>query len=118
MQKRIAGNRRSTWALVDIFPAARYYYNMLEDAARKYGLPALLIAMLFVACFSQNGVVDYIKLKQRTRVVNASIESLRSENVALKAKIYRVQHDDRYLEEVAREFGFIKEGEKVYRFEK
>ena len=39
--------------------------------------------------------------------------------MALKGEIERVQKDDRYLEDVARKkFGFIREGEKVYRIEK
>ena len=106
-------------SIVDIFSATRYYYYMLEDAARKYGLLALLIALLFVICFSENGVIEYMKLKQRIGAVNASIKTLQSENVVLKGEIDRLQHDDRYLEDVAREkFGFIREGEKVYRIEK
>jgi cell division protein FtsB len=51
--------------------------------------------------------------------VDASIKKLQSENIALKGEIDRLQHDDRYLEDIAREkFGFIREGEKVYRIEK
>jgi cell division protein FtsB len=90
---------------------------MLEDAARKYGLLALLIALLFTICFSENGVIDYLKLKQRIGAVNASIKTLQIENIALKGKIERLQHDD-YLEDAARKIGFIREGEKVYRIEK
>jgi len=68
---------------------------------------------------SQNGVIDYLRLKQRIGAVDASIKKLRSENIVLKGEIDRLQHDDRYLEDIAREkFGFIREGEKVYRIEK
>ncbi len=116
------GDRRRKRALtsfLDIYPVTRYYNYMLEDAARKYGLLALLIALLFVICFSENGVIDYIKLKQRIGAVDASINTLQSENIVLKGQIERLQHDDRYLEDVARKkFGFIREGEKVYRIEK
>ena len=92
---------------------------MLEDAAKKYGLLALLVALLFIVCLSQNGVIDYLRLKQRIGAVDASIKKLRSENIVLKGEIDRLQHDDRYLEDIAREkFGFIREGEKVYRIEK
>jgi cell division protein FtsB len=92
---------------------------MLENAARKYGLLALLIALLLIICLSENGLVDYLKLKQRIGAVDASIKTLQKENVALKNEIDRLQHDDRYLEDVARKkFGFIREGEKVYRIEK
>ncbi len=92
---------------------------MLEDSAKKYGLLALLIALLFVICLSENGVIDYLKLRHRIGAVDASIKKLQSENIALKGEIDRLQHDDRYLENIAREkFGFIREGEKVYRIEK
>ncbi len=104
---------------VDIFSLTRYYNYMLEDVARKYGLLALLIALLFVVCLSENGVIDYLRLKQRIGAVDASIKTLQKENVVLKGEIERLQHDDRYLEDVARKkFGFIREGEKVYRIEK
>ena len=91
---------------------------MLEDAARKYGLLALLIALLFIICVSEDGLIDYLKLKQRIGAVDASIITLRKENIVLKGEIDRLQHDDRYLEDVARKNGFIREGEKVYRIEK
>jgi cell division protein FtsB len=92
---------------------------MLEDMARKYGLLVVLLALVFVVLFSENGVLDYVKLKRQINVVDASIKRLDDENVVLKGKIDRMQQDDRFLEDVAREkFGFIKEGEKVYRIEK
>ncbi len=80
---------------------------------------ALLLALVFVIFISQNGVFDYVKLRREINVVNSSIKRLEDENVALKGKIDRMQRDDRYLEDVAREkYGFIREGEKVYRIEK
>jgi cell division protein FtsB len=92
---------------------------MLEDMARKYGLLVLFLALVFVVFFSENGVLDYIKLRQQITTVDMSIKKLESENVVLRAKIDRVQSDDRYLEDLAREkYGFIREGEKVYRVEK
>jgi cell division protein FtsB len=92
---------------------------MLEDAARKYGLLALLFTLLFVICFSENGVFEYMALKRRIGAMDVSIKTLRDENAVLKGKLERLRSDDRYLEEIARErFGLIREGEKVYRFEK
>jgi cell division protein FtsB len=87
--------------------------------ARKYGLVALLLALVFVIFFSENGIFDYVKLKQQINIVDRSTKRLEDENVVLKGKIDRIQTDDRYLEDVAREkYGFIREGEKVYRIEK
>ncbi len=63
--------------------------------------------------------MDYIKLKRQMIVMDTSIRKLQDENVVLKGEIERLQKDDRYLEDMARKrFGFIREGEKVYRFEK
>ena len=92
---------------------------MLEDTARKYGALVLLFALFFVLFFSTNGLYDYVKLKRRIAAMDASIKGLRDENASLKSQIERLRTDDHYLEEVAREkFGFIREGEKVYRVEK
>ena len=80
---------------------------------------ALLFALFFVLCFSGNGLLDYLKLKRRMVVMDVSLKGLQDENIALKGEIERLRTDDRYLEEVARQkFGFIREGEKVYRIEK
>lgn len=92
---------------------------MLEDMARKYGLLALLMALVFVIFFSENGVLDYIRLKQQINIIDTSVKQLEDENASLKGQINRMQNDDRYLEDVARKkYGFIREGEKVYRIEK
>jgi len=80
---------------------------------------ALLFALFFVLCFSGNGLFDYLKLKWRMVAMDASIKSLQDENITLTREIERLRTDDRYLEEVARKkFGFVREGEKVYRIEK
>jgi cell division protein FtsB len=92
---------------------------MLEDIARRYGLAAFLIALSLVVLFSENGILDYIHLNRQIGAIDVSIAKLQNENVVLKGEIDRLQKDDRYLEDVARKrFGFIKEGEKVYRIEK
>jgi cell division protein FtsB len=92
---------------------------MFEDMARRYGFLALLCALLFAVLFSQNGVLEYVGMKRQINAKDASVKRLVEENISLKAQIDRLQKDDQYLEDVARQkFGFIKEGEKVYRIEK
>jgi len=82
-------------------------------------LVAFLFALAFVVIFSQNGVLQYVKLRQQIDIVDRSIRKLEAENAVLKGQIDRLQNDDQYLEDVAREkYGFIREGEKVYRVEK
>jgi cell division protein FtsB len=92
---------------------------MLEDLTRRYGFVALIGILLFLVLFSENGILDYMKLRKQVRAMDLSIGRFEKENVTLKTEIDRLQKDDRYLEEVARKrFGFIREGEKLYRIEK
>ncbi len=92
---------------------------MFESMTRKYAILVTILAFLFIVLFSENGVIDYIKLRRQVSAVKESIVKLESENVLLKAQVERLHKDDRYLEELARQkFGFIREGEKVYRIEK
>lgn len=78
-----------------------------------------LFALGFVVVFSQNGVLEYVKLRKQIDIVDRSARKLEAENAVLKGQIERLQNDDQYLEDVAREkYGFIREGEKVYRVEK
>ena len=78
-----------------------------------------LFALGFVVVFSQNGVLQYVKLRKQINIVDRSAGKLEAENAVLKGQIERLQNDDQYLEDVAREkYGFIREGEKVYRVEK
>jgi cell division protein FtsB len=92
---------------------------MFEDLMRRYGFVALLLSLVFLVVFSENGLVDYVKLKGQIKAIDASIAQLQKENVTLKGEIERLARDDKYLEEVARKrYGFIREGEKVYRIER
>jgi len=92
---------------------------MFEALTRKYSILVTLLAFLFIIVFSENGLLDYIKLKRQIKAINQSIGKLEQENVLLKGQVDRLQKDDQYLEEFARgKFGLIKEGEKLYRIEK
>jgi cell division protein FtsB len=92
---------------------------MFEDAIRKYGLIVLLAALFFQMAFSEGGIFGYIMLHKDMRSIDASIASLEKENKALTVEIDRLQKDDRYLENVVRtRYGFVREGEKLYRIEK
>ncbi len=78
-----------------------------------------MLTFLFIVLFSEHGLLDYIKLKRQITTTNRSIAKLENENLLLKVQVDRLQKDDRYLEELARQkYGFIREGEKVYRIEK
>ncbi len=92
---------------------------MFETLTRKYAVLVAILTFLFIVLFSEHGLLDYIKLKRQITTTNRSIAKLENENLLLKVQVDRLQKDDRYLEELARQkYGFIREGEKVYRIEK
>ncbi len=92
---------------------------MFEDVIRKYGLILLMSALLFSVLFTEGGVLGYIKTKMDIRRVNTEITKLSQENVLLLKELDKLQKDDRYLEEVVRKkYGFLREGERLYRIEK
>lgn len=66
--------------------------------------------------FSDNGVVDFVKMqKEYARLVERN-DAVRKENVALYREIDRLNNDMKYLEEVARnELGFIGPEEIIVR---
>ncbi len=69
--------------------------------------------------FGEGGIVSYVMLKRDISLIHATIKNLKIENSKLAEEIDRLQKDDRYLEEVVRQkYGFVREGERLYRIEK
>ena len=90
---------------------------MFEDAIRKYGLIILLSALFFQMVFSEGGLFGYVMVRNDIRVINNAIASAEKENKKLANEIDRLQKDDQYLEHVVRtKYGFVREGERLYRF--
>ncbi|HBE45159.1 MAG TPA: hypothetical protein DDW17_06865 [Deltaproteobacteria bacterium] len=92
---------------------------MQEEFIRRYGFIILLVAFLFQMLFGEGGIVSYVMLKRDISLIHATIKNLKIENSKLAEEIDRLQKDDRYLEEVVRQkYGFVREGERLYRIEK
>lgn len=65
------------------------------------------------------GLYDLLKVKLRTRTAKLTVMRIEDENATLSRELRRIREDDQYLEEMVRKkYGFVREGEKVYRFEK
>lgn len=65
------------------------------------------------------GLYDLLKIKLRTRTAKLSVMRVEEENTTLSRELRRIREDDQYLEEMVRKkYGFVREGEKVYRFER
>ena len=92
---------------------------MIEEKIRKYGLVVVLAILFFHFLFSDGGLMSYLKVKRGIKAANTSTSALDKENTVLKKEIEKLQKDDEYLEEVVRKkYGFLREGERLYRIEK
>ena len=92
---------------------------MIEEKIRKYGLIVVFAILFFHFLFSDGGLISYFKVKRGVNTANTSISALNKENTTLKNEIEKLQKDDEYLEEVVRKkYGFLREGERLYRIEK
>lgn len=91
----------------------------MEEKFRKYGLIIIFAIFFFHFLFSDGGLISYFKVKRGIKAANTSISTLNKENIVLKNEIEKLQKDDEYLEEVVRKkYGFLREGERLYRIEK
>lgn len=63
--------------------------------------------------------MTYLKLKKNLRDSTKRIAMLQEENKNMRMEIDRLRNDKEYLEDIVRKkYGLIREGEKVYRFER
>jgi len=92
---------------------------MTENPVKRYGFIILVSTLFFQIAFTEGGIYDYIKTKSTIKSIHASIQKAESENIMLAQELEKLQKDDRYLEEVVRKkYGFVRDGERVYRIEK
>lgn len=92
---------------------------MTENPVKRYGFIILVSTLFFQIAFTEGGIYDYIKTKRMITSITASTQKAETENTILFEELEKLQKDDQYLEEVVRiKYGFVRDGEKVYRVEK
>ncbi|HVN96839.1 MAG TPA: septum formation initiator family protein [Syntrophorhabdaceae bacterium] len=92
---------------------------MTENPVKRYGFIILISMLFFQIAFSDGGVYDCIKTKRKIGAIDQAIRKTEKENAMLAQELEKLQKDDQYLEDVVRiKYGFVRDGEKVYRVEK
>jgi cell division protein FtsB len=92
---------------------------MTENPVKRYGFIILIAALFFQIAFSEGGIYNYIRTKNKMNTITASILQAEKENALMAQELERLQKDDQYLEEMVRvKYGLVRDGEKVYRVEK
>ncbi|MFQ5540447.1 MAG: septum formation initiator family protein [Candidatus Binatia bacterium] len=80
-------------------------------------IATLLITLFLFTIFSDRGLLHLWRLSDEKRKLDESNFRLQRANEALREQIYRLRHDNLYLEKIAREdLGLVRRGEFVYRF--
>ncbi len=93
----------------------------LPPITRKFKGVAAAVALAMTVCaffaiFGSRGVMHLRRLQRQQGEVESVAYSLALKNQTLRDHLDRIEHDDRYLERIARErLGLIKPGEIVYR---
>jgi len=91
---------------------------MVENPVKRYGFIIFLSTIFFHLILMDGGIYDLLKVKLQTRTAKLSIMQFEDENTSLSRELQKIRQDDQYLEEMVRKkYGFVREGEKVYKVE-
>lgn len=76
----------------------------------------LLVLFVVAAIYGEHGLLHVFQLQAQQRDLEQTAFLLQQRNEDLREQIRRLQSDDRYIEQVARErLGLVKKGEIIYR---
>jgi cell division protein FtsB len=76
----------------------------------------LLVLFVVAAVYGDHGLIHLLRLQREQRDLEHVAFELQQTNEQLRQRVHRLQFDDRYLEQLARErLGLVKKGEIIYR---
>lgn len=85
----------------------------------RYMIVVIVLLVALLVTFSNRGLIDYFRMKERLTAMRSTNSNLAGENRELKKTVSLLRNDLSYIEMVARnELGMVKEGDVVFRFEK
>jgi cell division protein FtsB len=85
---------------------------------RRLLLFALAAGILWFLFAPGSGVLRYHRLQKQIDTLSQENKSLQEHNAALRKEIERLQGDEAYLEQMARQkYGLLKENETVYEYD-
>ncbi|TAJ83437.1 septum formation initiator family protein [bacterium] len=82
-----------------------------------YIVCAVLVTLSLFTTLGERGLLHLWRLWGEQKKLDETNFLLQKENEILRERIYRLRHDDQYLEKIAREdLGLVRPGEIIYRF--
>lgn len=94
----------------------RQSFNRREQRVlARVVLAMLLLALLLLALMPGRSLYSYLRVQGKISAVAADNERLLQETAQLRHGVHRLQHDLKYLEQIAREkYNMLKPNEEVY----
>jgi len=77
----------------------------------------LAVYLTVTLLIGENGFMRYLELKETRDRLLAENQVLEQHNSSIKNEIEIIESEPGVIEEVAREYGFTKDGELIYKFE-
>ena len=94
-------------------PLASYEKRRL----RQIIVVVIVLVLLWVLFAPGSGYLQYRRLQKQIAVLARENSVLEEQNAELRQEIQRLQHDEAYLEELARKkYGLLRKNEEVYDF--
>ncbi|MFW6387355.1 MAG: FtsB family cell division protein [Thermodesulfobacteriota bacterium] len=89
----------------------------VKTPRRSISLALLTLAVLALSSLGDNGVLQLMEVADYRGELEERKGTLARENERLQAELHALQHDDHYIEQVARgTLSLVREGETVYQF--
>ena len=67
--------------------------------------------------FGENGLLRYLHLQKETKDLRAEVMAIQMQDDDMERQIDSLENDPELIEKLAREQGFVKEGELIFKFE-
>lgn len=88
-----------------------------KSPSRSVSLALLVLGVLTISALGDNGVLKRFEVLDYRTELSERKRALTRENERLRVQLHSLQHDDRYIEQVARgTLSLVREGETVYQF--
>ena len=78
----------------------------------------VVVYLTFIMIFGENGLLKYLKLRHIRNELIAETELIKKQNKELRKEIETIEKNPEQLEDLARKYRLVKEGELLFIFEK
>ena len=97
--------------------------QQVKQKKKVRGLIFLSLGILFFIylslslIFGENGLLRYMHLQKETMELRAEIKAIQAQDDDMERHIDSLENDPELIEKLARDQGFVKDGELIFKFE-